>query len=570
VNNLERDDKEKLLKSARKYFVEGEWDKSIAEYQKILAIDPDDVGIYNNLGDVYLKNYSIQAAYDSYNKATIVFLTNGQIDNAVAVYKKIINLDTAKLTSEARKRVNVIRGYVKIGEALKEERIVFAIEVMGKILKYHPEDPMVRACLMHLDNKIAQMPASVQHYQTLGDVFFENNIFKKAQEMFAKIETIDPQNIVASLRLAQVHMKNGMENEAKKEYLKLAEYAISKEDLDQAHEFAQKAIELKSVEAHYVLGLVYFKRKKWDEAVNEFQDLLRIKVNHLGALLHLGMSLEFMGKLVKAEETFQKAIKLDKDNPYVQEAWVEFCVRFKDKEMAITKLAVLLDKAVEENDAERKVKFSKMMIDLEPTLVSPRLRLIEGLEALGDLNGAADVCRRLALIHERQNQFQEAIQCLEKAIGLSPASAEVLEAALKAMKEKESRTRSGLLPESKDGKSPAREITVTGENLVLNAAEILAETQNQVSPELTSPNSIDSQLAAVRLCLQQGFLKAAIEIYKQILDANSNLSDVRNQLIEVNNLYMQEMGEKEDDRRKSARFSGDRRKSARASRKKPT
>ncbi len=55
-------------------------------------------------------------------------------------------------------------------------------------------------------------------------------------------------------------------------------------DLVNADAYAAKAVELKSIEAHYVLGMVLFKKQKLSEAKAEFESLLRFKVNHVGAL----------------------------------------------------------------------------------------------------------------------------------------------------------------------------------------------------------------------------------------------------------------------------------------------
>jgi len=542
MSKLSSDDKKDIVKLAHMFFHNGQWDKALVEYKKILAADPDDMNTHKTLGDIYLKKNSIQFAYESYNKAASGFLSHGQADKALLVYKKIITLSTSKLSDEARGQINFIQGYVKIDQSLKEEKFETAIELIGKISKFRPDDPMVRSLSMELDNKIALIPVSVQQHQMLGTAFLKNNMLDKAQNVFEKVRELDSQNTATRLHLAQLYHKQGAQSEAKKEYLGLAEDYLTKGDLDQAFEFAQKAIELKSVEAHYVSGMIYFKGKKWAEAIIEFEKLLRIKVNHLSALLHLGKSYALVGRLDKATEAFHKTLKLDGDNPQVQEAWIEFCVKSKDKETAVPNLTIMLDKAVMNNNTEQVVKYSKMMIQLEPTLVFAHIKLIEALQTLGDLYGAADAFCALASVYEKQNQFSDATQCLEKALVLTPSNAEVLEKALAWMREKELRIKSfpalksniekTVLPESSDSDAIFQAVKARPPESWSKASV------TTTSPQLGSSNTLSVQMALAEMCIQHDFLKAAIEIYQQMLEMNPGLAEIRKKLIEINAIYM--------------------------------
>jgi len=540
------DDKKDIVKLAHMFFHNGQWDKALLEYKKILAIDPDDLNTHNTLGDIYVKKNSSQLAYESYNKAASGFLSRNQCSKAFQIYKKIIRLDRLKLSDEVRKQINFIQGYVNISDALNEEKIAPAIETMGEILKFRAEDPVVKTLLSELDNKIAQMPVSVQTYQTLSDAFFKNSMLEQAKQMVEKIRTIDPQNAAVRLHSAQVFIKQGSESEAKKEYLSLAEQALKEKNLDQALVFAQKAVELKSVEAHYISGFIYFKQKRLKEAIIEFEKLLRFKVNHLGALIHLGRSFDLMRQTEKAKETFQKALKIDKDNPEVQEAWIEFCVRSNDKETVIPNLMLLIDKTVTKENAEQIAKFSKMMIKLEPSLIFSHIKLIAALQTLGDLYGTADAYCALALIYEKQNQFNEATQCLEKALKLKPTNSEELEKALAWMKQRKMHVVS--IPSLKLN---VEESIVIAPLPTVEVSQSVKETwlphygfveSDVPTPEQLAPqNTFETQMAIAGTCVQHGLLKAAIEVYQQLLESNPNSTEIQNKLIEVRDIYIKKI-----------------------------
>jgi pentatricopeptide repeat protein len=534
MQNSVNEDKEQTLNFAHMFLNSGDLDEALAQCNKILIVAPDDMDAQEILGDIYFKKNSISSAYESYSKVISAFLANGKADKAIQVFKKMIELDPSKLPESAQAQINYAHGYIKIDQTLAENKIEPAIELIGKILKFRPEDLTVRAQLIMLDDKIEGMPVSIQTYQALGDAFFKNNMLEKARQMFMKITEIDPQNPAVRLHLAQVYLKQGATSEAKKEYLNLAEESYAKGHLDIAFESAQKAIELKSVEAHYVSGLIYFKRQKFEEAIIEFERLLRFKINHLGALIHLGKCLDMLGRLEKARATFQKALETDNENPEVQEAWIEFCVRIKEIDKAIPNMTAILNKAVTGNNAELVAKFSKLMLRLESDNASTHVKLIEALQTLGDLDGAADALYRFALFHERKKQYGEAVQCLEKAIVLNPANTPTLEKALTRLSQKELKNKYGASFETENP------IVFNSSDFWGGSDPLSTESNNDFS-ESVSLDAIDNPIGLAEVCSQKGFLKAAIEIYQQILETNPGSEEARKNLAEVSALYLKKL-----------------------------
>lgn len=528
------EEKNQLLNTAYVLAEMGDWERAIVDYKKILAIDPDDVDAHHALGDIYLKHSLFQLAYESYDKAALIFLSRGETNKAVSIFKLITAMDSSQLPEGTQAQINYAHGYIKIDQVLKADEIEPAIELIGKILKFRPQDPMVQSQLKTLEDKIDQMPVSIQTYQMLGNAFFKNNLFEKARQMFMKITEIEPQNLDARQHLAQAYLKQGATSEAKKEFLNLAEEAYAKGYIDQAFDLAQKAIELKSVEARYISGLIYFKQEKFEEAVVEFETLLRFKVNHLGALIYLGKALDMLGRLEKARSTFQKALEIDNESPEVQEAWIEFCVRAKEIDNAIPNMTAILEKAVTGNNAEMVVKYAKLMIRLEPDNASTHRKLIDSLETLGDHPGTAEALYRYALLLERKKLFNDATECLEKALVLSPNNAQVIEKTLARLGKTEIKTKYGSATETENP-------IVFKNSDFWEGSDPLSSAFTEELSEDKDIDSIDDPLKLAGVCAQKGFLKAAIEIYQQILETNPGSAEARKHLAEVSALYLKKL-----------------------------
>jgi len=520
-------DKKNIVKLAYLYFQEGRWDSAVEEYKKLLDLDPEDVNIHNMLGDVYVKKNAAMSAYEEYSKVVTDLINRGQADKAALINKKIARLDPGQLTSEAQQKQNLIQLHVKAEDALLENRVEEAVEFYSQILKLDSEDLTVAAKLAELEEKTGRIPDAVEQYNRIGESFLNSHLFKKAQEMFKKVVTMDPQNITAHLHLAKIYIKQGSESDAKKEYLNIAEYALAKEELDNALEYARKAVELKSIEAHYVVGIVLFKRQKWAEAKVEFDDLLRFKLNHVGALVYLGKVYAAMDQLDKAAEILQKALKIDKDNTSALDAWVEYCIKKKNKNEAIQTLTILINKAIAENEMVRAVELARNMVLVDETLVASKLKLAEVLQKSGDVNGSANVYYQLALIYDQQNKPQDVAKYIQKTLEIDPTHEKAL----------------AMSPESKHGiistESMVRSAHKASQEKIENISSKIAETE-QIKPrvvEVSPQEALKAQLAVADQYVKQGLLDEAIDIYQQLSEVYPENLEIKSKLNGVYTAY---------------------------------
>ena len=75
----------------------------------------------------------------------------------------------------------------------------------------------------------------------------------------------------------------GNEADAKREYLSLAEYYWKNKNVEKTDYYAQKAIDFKSIEAHYLKGAALAAKGKHDDAKKELEMILKFKANHINA-----------------------------------------------------------------------------------------------------------------------------------------------------------------------------------------------------------------------------------------------------------------------------------------------
>jgi tetratricopeptide (TPR) repeat protein len=552
-------DKKNIVKMAYIYFQEGRWDKAIEEYKKLIVLDPEDINTHNMLGDVYVKKGSTKEAFEEYNKVSADFSSRGQSDKAAIVNKKIASLDTALLPAESQKKQSLIKQSLKAETAMEQGDVDSAIEALSEVLKMDTENLAAFYKLGELFEKKGQVADAVKQYQVLGAAFLKNRLYKKAQEMYTKVVQLDPSSTEAHISLAQIFVKQGSEGDAKKEYLNAAEQALSAGDLANADAYAASAVELKSIEAHYVLGMVLFKKQKLSEAKAEFESLLRFKVNHVGALTNLGLVLLELNQPDKAAENIQKALKIEKDNLVALEAWVEVSIKKGNKSEAINNLMTLIDRYSAKNDNAKTAELARSVIAMDENSAAAYLKLADSLKNMDDKNGAADAFFKLVLVYEKQNKKDQAAEFVRKTLELNPGHSEAQkrmmgeviagapsspavkapETASKAAAPVPKAPTTGVLDLEQDSPKPFEE---TPRSAPVPAAPppvpAAPERVKSVAMELDPRDELADQMSIAENYLKQGLVEEAIEIYQQLAESHPENTEIKTKLNQAYTAYV--------------------------------
>ncbi|HUO57446.1 MAG TPA: tetratricopeptide repeat protein [bacterium] len=543
-------DKKNIVKMAYIYFQEGRWDKAIEEYKKLLALDPEDINTHNMLGDVYVKKGSPREAYEEYIKVSADFSSRGQSDKAAIVNKKIAALDSATLPAEAQKKQSLIKQGLKAELAMESGNVDEAIAALSEVAKLDSENLAAYAKLGELFEKKGETAQAVQQYQMLGEVFLKNRLLKKAQEMFQRVVALDANNVDARGNLAQIFLKQGSESDAKKEFLVISELALNQGDIDKANIFATKAVELKSIEAHYILGMVLYKKQKLSEAKAEFESLLRFKVNHVGALTYLGKVYLELNQPDKASENIQKALKIEKDNLAALETWAILCVKKGSKEEAATVLHNLIDKSVAKKDWGQAAEYARELLSVDDNSIPANNKLAEILVQTGDKNAAADKYFKIALIHEKQNKKEPMMEFVRKTLELNPGHTE-------AQKRMMGEVTAGAVaaapptpvpappPSPVPPKTPAagvldleQEITKPPFPTVKQPEPVPVEKTKPQAPTVDPQEELHAQVAIADDYVKQGLVQEAIEIYQQLMESYPNDGELKAKLNQAYTAYV--------------------------------
>ncbi len=177
------DQKPLIIKLAHIYYHTGSWDKAIVEYEKIIALDPNDFNVRLTLGELYLKKGDLDRAFKAFEVAAQGFLREKNTKKAAAAFREMANL------------------VQKMIEPLDVEK---AVGTYQGILAQMPDSTETLTNLRDLYLRHNQMDEAISYTLTLGDLYNRLDYVDKAENEYIKATTLDPSHAGAKERLERI------------------------------------------------------------------------------------------------------------------------------------------------------------------------------------------------------------------------------------------------------------------------------------------------------------------------------------------------------------------------------
>jgi len=119
-----------------------------------------------------------------------------------------------------------------------------AISAFRKIHSKDPKDQNVLNALGDLHVRQNKIPEALEFYAQLANQYASEGFLVRGIAMYKKITKLDPRNINAMERLADLYTMQGMLGDARSQYLQLAEVYLKANQANQAMEVLQKVLDL--------------------------------------------------------------------------------------------------------------------------------------------------------------------------------------------------------------------------------------------------------------------------------------------------------------------------------------
>jgi tetratricopeptide (TPR) repeat protein len=192
--------KSKNVETAQKLLNQGKVAQAIAEYQNILKYEPRDQVTLMTIGELYIRQGETFQAIDYFERLAQIFVGDGFLTKAIAVYKRI-----AKLAPEE------IRPLEKLADLYVQQGVMSEARPL---------------------------------FLQLAEIHLKNNRQPEAVSLLKRLLQAEPDNLRIQIRLADLYQLMGQTREAIEAYVSASQRALARGDHGESEKLADKAIKL--------------------------------------------------------------------------------------------------------------------------------------------------------------------------------------------------------------------------------------------------------------------------------------------------------------------------------------
>ncbi len=195
--------KKDILKTITRLAEIGDWVNVIKEYEKLLKLDPNDISIYNSMGDAYAKLGEDRKAFEFYLKVMDDYQKKGNLTKLSFLYKKIAKLNPRKFDLDGKALHEKILKGVEAQTIFEKGDVDNALPALKEAVKQDKTNPELFSKLGEVYEKKTLIGEAVEAYTKAMRIYLENNKFDDALALAKKILNIDKTNIEATAVVAE-------------------------------------------------------------------------------------------------------------------------------------------------------------------------------------------------------------------------------------------------------------------------------------------------------------------------------------------------------------------------------
>ena len=200
--------KQKVLSAAEKYVQQGKLQNAISEYEKVIKADAKDLTVTNTVGDLYSRLGEADKATECFKTVGDAYANQGFTVKAIAMYKKISKLKPslesvlklAELYSQQGLFNDARAQYLQVAEEfLKSGELENAVRIFQKILEMDPENTAMRVKLAEVYVRLGKKNDAWQIFSAAAETLRSKGSLTGAEEVLQRMLTLDPGNGYALL-----------------------------------------------------------------------------------------------------------------------------------------------------------------------------------------------------------------------------------------------------------------------------------------------------------------------------------------------------------------------------------
>jgi tetratricopeptide (TPR) repeat protein len=390
--------KSKNVEAAQKLLNQGKVAQAIAEYQNILKFEPRDQVTLMTIGELYIRQGETFQAIDYFERLAQIFVGDGFLTKAIAVYKRIAKLAPEEIRPlEKLADLYVQQGvmsearplFLQLAEIhLKNNRQPEAVGLLKKLLQAEPDNLRIQIRLADLYQAMGQTREAIEAYVSASQRALARGDQGESEKLADKALKLEPTNLAAAIVKARSYSSQG-------NLTKAAQLLEQVADLEKGGEQTELLLDL------------YLKNSDWDQASALAHRVFEADQKNFGPMQKVVESLLQSGNGEKAMEILEKSrlpmidagehevvgkllseLAASMPGSVAPLEWlVELYGRTSDSFHMADALAHLGDALVADQQYDRAKAIFEQLLDREPESESAKRKLNHALRKLGLLEG---------------------------------------------------------------------------------------------------------------------------------------------------------------------------------------
>jgi tetratricopeptide (TPR) repeat protein len=417
-------DKNVIVKEAQRYLARGQVDKAIAEWEKLVR-ESRDGNVYNTIGDLYLKKGDKKSAVDFFHKAATHFREGGFSLKALALYKKVINIDPTDANA-----------YTALGELSEEKGLI---------------------------------TDAIKYYLTVADILSKEAGKERFLNIYERILALAPSNIPLRDKVAGLFLKEGLTSYAIKEHLHIARLYADRGDMEQAGAYYSKVMDIQPDNRNALAGLslVHEKRGDLKQAIQYVKTALGQYPDDPHLLLRCATLQKMTSAYDDALVCAARAAELMPEDAASGRLMGDIHLAKGDREAAWQSYRIVVESLARENSIDEAIGLAKQFKDVSPLEVGNVLISLYGRNddregVFGETLFVADLLLDSGLREEAIGKYRDALEIhpddlqikkilaeQEMTMGMEPSSMEREKSAEELMGDAEIFLKYGLYEDAK-------------------------------------------------------------------------------------------------------------------------
>jgi tetratricopeptide (TPR) repeat protein len=375
-------DKAAAIRNAQKYLAKGQLDKAITEWESVASTFPEG-NTFNYLGDLYLKQGQKDKALVTYHKAAKVYMDEGFTLKALAIYKKVLNVNR--------------------------------------------NDPDALIALGELSEQKSITTDAIKYYLQAADVLSKDNKKPELMAVYNKIVRLAPSNLNLRLKIAEIFSKEGFTHEAANEYFMIGSMLLDAKKLDAAREYLMKSLEIRPSNRATLLALSRLSEEKGDLA--QAENYVHIAIERTGEepelLLRNAHILLLRGQMDGAVAEIQKVVRNNPGNIEARRELASLYEQAGQLDKAWEQHRTIIDSLVDTGATDEAIAILSSFREFDP--VSNGRRLATLFRLSGQEEAAVGELTALYEMYMAEGATDEALAVMKEAFEIQPYNSELKE-----------------------------------------------------------------------------------------------------------------------------------------------